>query len=387
MKLSHSKLSTLISNPLKYKAIYKLGLSLKHKSSALSIGSAVHWGIDNNTSDLQEYFSNLGTFYQASAYTYEQLLAESMVFGYLNNKDILMQNILKDLETGEQLELLDEQHEITLTASLPSKIENNEQHSFLGIIDLLLLTNKGFIIIDYKTSRNTPNYSDYLEQIYRYVFLVKNSFPEVPIYKIGIINLRKASIRQKKTETEFSFLQRLKEEYKYNDENYISHYIYTEDSLDKKLLTQYFNNLSKMADYAEHIEQNKLFWWNYSDEWGKDFYGICHNVADSYLLFNISDTIFNSVENKIVDIRDAKEIDMLAINEENILHKYEQFETQAIAYFSINEDVNKDKLFMLLKQNYKCDDELLEQYWLTLQAKLEGIEINNNEIIDSDEQE
>lgn len=387
MKLSHSKLSTLISNPLKYKVIYKLGLSLKHKSSALSIGSAVHWGIDNNTSDLQEYFSNLGTFYQASAYTYEQLLAESMVFGYLNNKDILMQNILKDLETGEQLELLDEQHEITLTASLPSKIENNEQHSFLGIIDLLLLTNKGFIIIDYKTSRNTPNYSDYLEQIYRYVFLVKNSFPEVPIYKIGIINLRKASIRQKKTETEFSFLQRLKEEYKYNDENYISHYIYTEDSLDKKLLKQYFNNLSKMADYAEHIEQNKLFWWNYSDEWGKDFYGICHNVADSYLLFNISDTIFNSVENKIVDIRDAKEIDMLAINEENILHKYEQFETQAIAYFSINEDVNKDKLFMLLKQNYKCDDELLEQYWLTLQAKLEGIEINNNEIIDSDEQE
>lgn len=373
MKLSHSRLSTLVANPKKYKAIYKLGFTPKEKSSALSIGSAVHWGIENNTENLQTYFNESGTFWQKQQYTYEQLLAESMVYGYFKHKDEIMTDILKDIDTGEQLELIEELHEITLTASLPSNIEGAEQHSFLGIIDLLLLTNKGFIILDYKTSRYKPNFEDYLEQIYRYIFLLKGEFPDVPIYKVGIINLRKASIRQKKTETEYAFLQRLKLEYELNEDAYINHYIYTEDVLDKQLMERYIKNLADMADFAEHVDLHKLYWWNYSDTWGKEFYGICHNIKDAYVLFDISDTIFDADKKIFEKYRSAKQVDMLAINQDNVLHKYEQFETQAVAYFAIHQDVTKEKLFEHIKQNFVYDEELLEQHWLTLQAKLEGM--------------
>lgn len=373
MRLSHSRLSTLVANPKKYKAIYKLGFTQKEKSSALSIGSAVHWGIENNTENLQPYFDESGTFWQAQQYTYEQLLSESMVYGYLKHKDEIMADILTDMETCEPLELIEELHEITLTASLPSNIEGAEPHSFLGIIDLLLLTDKGFIILDYKTSRYKPNFEDYLEQIYRYIFLLKGEFPDVPIYKVGIINLRKASIRQKKTETEYGFLQRLKMEYELNEDAYINHYIYTEDVLDKQLMERYIKNLADMADFAEHVDLHKLYWWNYSDTWGKEFYGICHNIKDAHVQFDISDTIFDEDKKIFEKYRSAKPIDMLAINQDNVLHKYEQFETQAVAYFAVHQDVTKDKLFTHIKQNFICDDELLEQHWLTLQAKLEGI--------------
>lgn len=373
MRLSHSRLSTLVANPKKYKAIYKLGFIPKEKSSALSIGSAVHWGIEHDTDNLQPYFDESGTFFQSQQYTYEQLLAESMVYGYLKHKDEIMKDILTDMKTGEPLELIEEFHEITLTASLPSNIEGAEPHSFLGVIDLLLLTNKGFIIIDYKTSRYKPNFDDYLEQIYRYIFLLKGEFPDVPVYKVGIINLRKASIRQKKTESEYSFLQRLKMEYELNEEAYINHYIYTEDVLDKQLMERYIKNLADMADFAEHVELHKLYWWNYSDIWGKEYYGICHNIKDSHVLFDISDTIFDTDKKIFEKYRSAKEIDMLAINQDNVLHKYEQFETQAVAYFAIYQDVTKEKLFEHIKQNFVCDEELLELHWLTLQAKLEGL--------------
>lgn len=372
MKLSHSKLSTLVSNPKKYKAIYKLGFKPKEKTSALTIGSAVHWGIEHDTYDLQPYFDESGTFFQSQQYTYEQLLSESMVYGYLKNKDKIMKDILTDIETGEPLELIEELHEVTLTASLPSNIEGAEPHSFVGVIDLLLLTNKGFIVLDYKTSRYKPQFDDYLEQIYRYIFLLNSEFPDVPVYKVGIINLRKASIRQKKTESEYAFLQRLKMEYELNEDAYINHYIYTEDVLDKELRERYIKNLADMADFAEHVDSHNLYWWNYSDIWGKEYYGICHNIKDAYLLFDISDTIFDDEKKIFEKYRSAKEIDMLAINQDNVLHKYEQFETQAVAYFAVHQDVTKEKLFAHIKQNFVCDEDLLEQHWVTLQAKLEG---------------
>lgn len=391
MRLSHSRLSSLVWNPKKYKAIYKIGLSPKETKRALAIGAAVHWGIEHETADLQEYFKESGTFWQSQQYTYEQLLAESMVHGYLKNKDELFKKILEDMETGEQLELIDEIHEITLTADLPSNIEGHEPHSFLGIIDLVLLTNKGFIVIDYKTSSRTPDWSKYLEQIYRYVFLLSKTFPEVPIYKIGIINLRKASIRQKKNETEYAFLNRLKMEYELNEDAYISQHIYTPDALDSNLLAAYIKNLSDMADYAEHIDTHQLYWWNYDDNWyGKnEYYDICHGVKDSWVLFNVKDTIFDNEEKVFLTSRDAKEVDMLAINQNNVLNKFEQFEVQAVAYYSITQDVTKEKLFDYIKQNFVTDDDLLELYWSTLQAKLAGFKTSEEteQIEESEEEE
>ena len=64
---------------------------------------------------------------------------------------------------------------IALEEVLPSK-RYEGGYNFVGIIDLLLLTNKGFIIIDYKTSSTVPEWDKYLEQIYSYEYLLSKKF-------------------------------------------------------------------------------------------------------------------------------------------------------------------------------------------------------------------
>ena len=211
MILSHSKLDMILKCPMTYYLNYKQGIKLKIEKSALAIGSAVHWGIEHNTENLQEYYNKEGSFRQVNNYGKDELLAESMVHGYLKHKDEIFDDILKDLETGEKLSLLDEQHELTIEADLFSH-RFDKPHKFVGIIDLLLLTEKGFIIIDYKTSSQTPDWDKYLDQIYRYIYLLRCEFPDVPVYKIGIVNLKKSMVRQKQAENEESFLLRLKKE-------------------------------------------------------------------------------------------------------------------------------------------------------------------------------
>lgn len=371
MRLSHSRLSTLVANPKKYKLIYKLGFGHKEKSTALQIGSAVHEGIELENENLDAFFQKHGTFEQRQGYSFDQLLSESMVHGYLNCKDKIMDDILTDIDSGEKLVVYEVLKELRLTAELPSLIEGNEPHSFLGYIDLLILTNKGWIVIDYKTSTYRPKFDEYLEQIYRYMFLTTSEFPEMPIYKVGIINLRKASIRQKRTETPEAFKRRLRLEYELNEDNYINHHIYTPESIDKDLMRRYIENLSQMADFAEHVDAHELYWWGYSDFWGKDFYDLAHGLDDAWIAYNIDDYVYNEKTDTFDEFREAKAIDMFAIDNSNVLHKYEQFEMQALAYFAIMNNVTKDKLFSHLTQNFETDLELLELHWLTLQKKLE----------------
>ena len=57
MKLSHTKLQTILECPMTYFLNYKEGIKLKEEKSALAIGSAVHWGIEHNTDDLEEYYN------------------------------------------------------------------------------------------------------------------------------------------------------------------------------------------------------------------------------------------------------------------------------------------------------------------------------------------
>jgi len=388
MRLSHSKLSTLISNPKKYKAIYKIGLSLKTKKPALTIGSSVHYGIENNTIHLDEFFKNEGNFYQANNFTFEQLLSECMVGGYFKHKDTIFKELLYDSSTGEQLELLEEIHELELIARLPSR--KGYIHNFLGIIDLLILTEKGFIIVDYKTSKNRPNYEDYLEQLYRYIFIVSDVFPDVPIYKLAIINIRKAQIRQKKNESESAFRKRLEFEYELNDEAYISTHIYTPDMFNKDLMDRYINNLIDMADYAEHIDKYELYWWNYGDNvYGKsEYYDICHNIKDSYILFNVKDTIFDENNSIFLELRDAKEIDMLAINNDNILNKFIQYEIFVVSYYILYNEINQMEINNFIKEIYITDDDLLNSYWDTLIAKIiYKLDIELNEFNDEFDEE
>ena len=82
MKLSHSKLNCILNNPAEYYLIYKEGIKLKDEKPALSLGSAVHWGIEHNTEDLTEYYEELRKEKGSGVYSEGQPLAEAMVHGY-----------------------------------------------------------------------------------------------------------------------------------------------------------------------------------------------------------------------------------------------------------------------------------------------------------------
>lgn len=377
MRLSHSKLSCILTCPMTYYLRYKMGINLKIKKSALAIGSAVHWGIEHNTDDLTEFLKTdegVRAFKMQDNYTRERILAESMIYGYLKHKDELFNMIL--FKNGESLDLIEETHELELYSELKSFMYK-EAHNFMGIIDLLLLTNKGFIIIDYKTSSQTPDWDKYLEQIYRYIFLLKKNFPEVPVVKIGIINLRKASIRQKKNENDDEFNRRLRLEYELNDEEYITYHEYLPEDLNETLINQYIENLSKEADMAEMIEESNNFYINYNEAvsiYGKsDYYDIFYHTPDAFLLYNITDTIYNKEFNELYNVRDCKPLDMLVLDNNNVLNKYDTFKTNALAYYTVSNSVNKEEIFNHLKKSYLCDDELLETYWDTLEYEIKNM--------------
>lgn len=349
MKFSHSKLSTILSCPMTYYLSYVQGISKKDIKPALYVGNAVHWGIEHNTENLEEFFGKI-------EYGRDQLLSEAMCHGYFKHKDRIFNEILTDNETKEKLELIDEYHELYITAPLNS-------HEFVGVIDLLLLTNKGFIIIDYKTSTYEPNWSSYLDQLYRYVFLVNSLFPEVPILKIGIINLRKTGIRQKKTENTSQFMNRLKFEYELNDESYIKYHEFLRSSLDDKLIQQYINNLSLMCDAAAAIVDSGKFFINFAaaeGQYGKsDFWDIFYHTPDAHVLYNIKDRIWNKDTGKFEEIRDCRPIDMLVVDGVKVLNKYSLFLEELAKY-----EFDYDTLLACVN-DYEVDEELLSLYFDT----------------------
>lgn len=372
MKLSHSKLSCILSCPMTYYLNYEVGIYKKVTKPALAIGSAVHWGIEHNTEDLSDYYKEQGTFKQQDSYGRDELLAEAMVHGYLKHKDELFKQILTDNKTGETLTLLDELHEVYLTGKLNSSI-SNEPHDFVGIIDLLLLTNKGFVLIDYKTSSLYPDWDNYLEQLYRYIFMLRCNFPDTPVLKIGIINLRKTGIRQKKNETNFEFLQRMQFEYEVNDDAYVNYHEFLPEELNSVLLDNYINNLSKMADMAQLIVDNKMWYINYGaakSQYGKsDYWDIFYKTDGCEVLYDIRDYVWNEDEQKFDDHRDCIALDMKVIDE-NVLNKYETFKQLLLT----TKTQSKDEFYEELGQHFVIDKNLLDRYWLTF---VKEKEVNN----------
>lgn len=369
MKLSHSKLSCILNNPAEYFLIYKEGIYVKEQKNAFTIGTAVHWGLEHNTSNIDEYWEKYSSLkLQKEGYGYDQYLVEAMLEGYFNIKDFLYSQILSD-EKGQKLEILDEMHELTLTGKLHSFIHPDEPHSFLGIIDLLFLTNKGFILIDYKSSSRRPSWDSYLSQLHKYIFLLNSEFPEIPVYKIGIINLRKTMLRQKKDESNEAYYKRLKFEYLMNDDELISYHQFLSSDLDSKKQDEFVTNLSRMADIAEMLDTNNLFYINYSvidTPYRSQFWEIYNHIEGCEMLYGIKDYIYDKSSDSIVHYRDCRHIDMLCLDNKNILNKYEQFKAQALALYSITSDIDKNELFAHLKKSFTTDDFLLETYWSTL---------------------
>ena len=376
MKLSHSKLTCILNCPMTYYLQYKVGIFPKIEKPALAIGSAVHWGIEHNTEDLTEYYSQ--DFKTKDSYGHDQLLAEAMVHGYMKNNESIFDTILRDPDTGEMLKIVDEMHEVYITGKLKS-YRFDEKHDFVGIIDLLLLVENSngelfFIIIDYKTSSAIPNWDDYLEQIYRYIFLLRSTCEEIPIKKIGIINIRKTAIRQKSKETWEQYLRRLKQEYDINDDNLVNVHMYNNNELDKTIVDAYIDNLSKMADTAQLIDDNNMWFINFpaaNGKYGKSqYWDIFYRTRDCYVLYNISDKIYNKNIDEFLTKRDCRPLDMNVIDRTDVLNKYDKFKTQALAFYDMNKDISKETLFVYLKKNFLTDDMLLDAYWSTLEYEI-----------------
>lgn len=363
MRLSHSKLNCLLNNPMEYYISYILGIEPKTTKEAFDIGGAVHWGIEHNTEDVSSQLKNCSID--------NIILSHAMVHGYNTYKDKIFNELLHKDETDDN-EILDEIHELEIVAPLKSYVFSSP-HEFVGIIDLLLYTKKGFIIIDYKTSSTIPDWNNYLDQLYRYIFLLKSEFPDVPILKIGIINLRKSKIKRLKDENDESYLNRMRKEYEINDNNLINWHIFPVELINQQTVDNYIDNLSHMADTAGVIDLNKVWYINFdkiNDYGGSPYKEIYLKTQDSYVLYNIRDKIYDKNLNKLLKKRSCKQLDIDAIYDNKILNNYEQFKAQAIALFSVNKNIDKDNIFKYIKSNFKTDDDLLEQYWITLEHEV-----------------
>ena len=357
MKLSHSKIECMLTNPAEYYFNYIQNIKPKDKPKSLQIGSAVHWGIEHNTDDLSEYFGTV-------TYTTNELLATAMVYGYLIHKNELLKSVLEN----DKYELVEENHELTITSKLKSF--EYENHDLLGIIDLLLLVkNKetdetGFIIVDYKTSTYKPDFDKYLEQIYRYIYLVNQEFKDIPVFKTAIINIRKKALKQKTNETNDNFLKRLKTEYDLNEDELVTAYNFSNDNIDKNKMDNYFENLSRVADAVQTMQEREMFfinWTNANGTYGKSvYYPIFEKQDGCELLYTINDLIYNNESESLETSRDCLKIDVLTLDNLNnqnktTLNHYKDFYNEFINY-------EGDNFLDFLKSQYVTDDILLAAY-------------------------
>lgn len=366
---SHSKLNTLLNNPAEYYLYYVQGIQPKIEKTALSIGSAIHWGLENQTSDLQPYYNEKGSFAQWNNYTDEQCLAECIVEAFLKRQKEVIDDILKDDETLEILDVMSIERELRLTGHLDSKLYP-DGHDFLGIIDLLILTNKGFILIDYKTSSRDVEWKSYKSQLFKYDFLLQYNFPEIPLYKVGIINLKKTGIKRKKGESDISFRQRIREQY-IVDDTLINWHCYSKAEFSVEELNHFKEDLSGMLDVGRGIVENQLFYTNLSNIQGmygeSQYADIFYHRDDAWYSYIIKDTIYDLDEQAMLSKRNCEDIDMLVLTNKNVLNKYNLFKSAADKIFSINKSTTKQQLFDELKENYICSDKLLEQYFITME--------------------
>lgn len=371
MTFSHSKLETCINNPMDYFLLYKVGMKPKEAKKAFTIGSAMHWGFEHDTEDLTDWFNENGTPDQKNEYSLEQKQAEAMCHGYFTNLDKIMDEVLKDEDTGKRLNVIEEFHELEIKASLPSYAHPDEPYDFMGIIDLLFLTEKGFVLIDYKSSSEIPDFTKYLDQIYRYIFMLEKNFPDCPVYKIGIINLVKSKIRKARNENEEEFEMRWKKQYETYPNHLINVNMFPRYALSSEKIQEYIVNLSREADLADSIDRNNLYYVNYKNAttpYRSDYLDIYNHEENCFIEYTIKDKIYDETLSKIVDRRDCVESDMMIFEEPTrVLYRYEDFE-------KLRKENTTDDTKSICKNLYLVSDELLDTYEKTYQFLQKSID-------------
>ena len=356
---SHSKINLLMEDLFSYFLNYKMKVKPIEKSRVLSLGEAVHYALEHENSDLDEFFKENGTLEQKNTYSYEQILAESLSQTYLGRKDEILSNIVGNAK------ILQVDKEIKFEVSI------DENNSFLGIIDLLITTDKGFIVIDYKTTSKTPNYDDYIEQLYRYCFILSKAKPEIPIYKIAIISLRKSGIKQKMNENEESFKRRLILDYKERSDEYITWHTFDSEEdkhiFNKEILEEHHKNLINLIKTCDKIDKLNLFPKNYSK--AQNIYGLSQyydfifwNQENILSKFYISDKWYNEELDTIEDRRSLNNLDLEIIKNssssilnDSIVHysKFLQVIDNDIKNYNEEEIYKKYLVDLDLLRNYK----------------------------------
>lgn len=372
---SHSRLNKIIENPKEYYLSYKQGIKPKMEKKSLYIGSAVHYGLEIGSSDLRSYFEENPLFNDTrDTVSVEEVMASSMVKAFLKIKPEFIEELLTDPETGEKAVIIQEEHELKLTCDVKSN-KFSEYHKFLGIIDLLFYTNKGWILCDYKTSSGEPDWDIYKSQLFDYKMLLMKNFPEVPLYKIAIINLQKTKIKLKKSETQENFKKRIESEYECNPD-LINWHIYEADEFSEESTNDYLENLTEVIDMARTIEDEKLYYLNHAATIGmygkSQYWDIFYHTEGCHNLYKIKDTIFDPISEQMLDERDCLPIDMLTVEKgDKILNKFWQFKREADSIFSDPTiSKNKQTIFDSIEQNYITDEALLEEYWLTYEKNI-----------------
>lgn len=369
---SHSKINLLLEDPYSYFLNYLYKVKPIKKSNALQIGEAVHYGIEHSNADLSDFFKANGSLEQQNGYSHEQILSESLVSVFLDYKDNIINDILGDakiIETFNEFKI-----EVQASQSI---------HQFLGIIDLLIKTDKGWIIVDYKTTSKSPNYDDYLEQLYRYCYLIQRHFNE-PVYKIAIIALRKASIKQRMNENGEQFKHRLMLEYKEKAQDYLTYKVFdsaTDTAIfNPDVLNEYYDNLEHLISYCGDLTLTERFPLNYSKAIGvygqSQYYDFIYwnedNIKSNYY---IKDIAYDELSETIKEERTITDFDlkMIKLRQNNSLNlaiiQYEQFLN------AINFDIQNYNEEVLLA-NYLTSPELLRLYKKTFEV-LETMELNN----------
>lgn len=366
MKVSHSKLNTIFTNPADYWGKYVQKISLKVRKTALEIGSMFHWGVEHNKTDLTDYIAEqqLDGEYDCRK---EITMAEGMLRNYFNHKDEIMDKMLTK-EDGSKFTLVDEYHELDIDAPLKSYV-HAEPHLFNGIIDLLLLTDEGFIVVDYKTYSKTPDWDKYIDQIRKYCFLIKSQFPDFPIVKIAVIGAKKSQIKLGKNESTEAFLTRLANEYDTKDD-FILYNEFGKEYIVENEDNTFITNLSKMADLAEHIVNTKSFFINFNStitEYGKcDLFDLYYQTPNAEALYKVEDPMFDEDMGEERKYRGCLPIDTYALlnPDKKVLNHYVDFanELESRGGTGVVDLENPEQFIAELKTEFTTDKNLLAKY-------------------------
>lgn len=245
MKYSYSRVSCFNSCKRKFKYHYIDELETLpnyEAQNALILGTAMHHGIEQDAaSAIKEYYYSYPVI--TTAHIFETIKLEWFI--------PKVKELLKDRDIEFEFEVnIDE---------------------FKGFIDLLeKLPDGTYAIYDFKYSNNISGYLKSAQlHLYKYYFEKQTGYK---VSKMGFIFIPKINIRQKKTETELQFIDRLKNECtkKEIEIRYVSY--------DEELVEEFKNDI-KQIEIETEFEPNptKLCDWC-------DFQKYCKEGEDTMIL-------------------------------------------------------------------------------------------------------